>query len=96
MKNFCLIISSLLFSFNLNSQIDYQISNFKIEISGTSTLQNWSATASSMTGTADMELVNGELYSLNNLSIKIDAESLKSDKGEMMENSMYNALKTNL
>lgn len=94
MKKYIILTLTLSMSAFLFAQIDYQVSNFKVSIAGTSTVHDWSADVNTVTGTADLEMTNGELTGLTNLNVKIDANSIKSEKGSMMDKNIYKALKT--
>lgn len=94
MKKYIILTLTLSMSAFLFAQVDYQISNFKVSIAGTSTVHDWTADVNSVSGIADLEMTNGELTGLINLNVKIDANSIKSEKGSMMDKNIYKALKT--
>lgn len=65
----------------------------KMIVSGTSTLHDWEAPASSLTAKGDITIQNGTLQSINSLNVTCTAKSIKSAKGESMDEKIYEALK---
>ncbi len=94
MKKHILFICVFFWSVSMLSQIDFQISNFKVSITGTSTLHDWTANVNTVTGSVDLELIDGGLTGLSNLKMKLDAKSISGLK-EGMDNNIFKALKTN-
>ncbi|MDG1572749.1 YceI family protein [Robiginitalea sp. M366] len=72
----------------------YRIQNQKEDllVTGTSTLHDWEITAESKTGTLQLD-ATGELPAITKLDLSVEAESLKSGK-ESMDNNTYKALNT--
>lgn len=94
MKKYIILTLTLSMSAFLFAQVNYQISNFKVSIAGTSTVHDWTADVNTVSGIADLVMTNGELIALNNLNVKLDANSIKSEKGSMMDKNIYKSLKT--
>ena len=94
MKKYIILACSFLWSLLLFSQIDYQISDYNVSLSGNSTLHKWTANVNAIAGSSDIEIINGNLIGLTNLKVKIDATSIKSKKGGSMDKNIYKALKT--
>lgn len=72
----------------------------KVEVSGTSTLSNWTVRSEELSGeisfTAAAKNVNSTRATQGTISqatVTLDVSSMKSEKGETMDNKMYNALK---
>ncbi len=64
-----------------------------ILIKGTSSVHDWESTVEEFTGTGSLIITDGELKSLENLSISVNAESIKSGK-RVMDNKTKDALDT--
>lgn len=66
-----------------------------IEISGTSTLSNWVVKSSQVSGemTFDAGLKRNGPEVIKSARVVVDVSSIKSEKGETMDNKMYGALK---
>jgi polyisoprenoid-binding protein YceI len=62
-------------------------------ISGTSNLHDWSTKVGQIQLHAEMELVNGFVSSVGMVSLSARVESIKSDKGSVMDNKTKEALK---
>lgn len=72
---------------------DYKLSNQgELMVTGTSTLHDWEITADQISGTLVLD-TSGELPVIKDLTFSVLAESLKSGK-ESMDNNTYKALKT--
>ncbi|WP_169720742.1 YceI family protein [Arenibacter certesii] len=70
------------------SQDKYKLSqDSELTITGTSTLHDWTVTASSMQGT----LTYGE--NIVNIGLQVDASEIKSERGAAMNKKMHEALK---
>ncbi len=93
MKNMIVLLTLITFSFILNAQDELKIVNSKIEMAGTSTLHDWSADVTKVYGSGKMSFANDELTSINALAITMDVKSIKSEKGNTMDNNIYKTLK---
>jgi polyisoprenoid-binding protein YceI len=74
------------------SQASYKVlpaSN--IQISGTSTLSDWVVKSDQVSG--EMILATGSKAIIKSAHAALEVSSIKSEKGEAMDNKMYNALK---
>ncbi len=60
----------------------------KLAISGTSTVHDWTVTASTMQGTLKKEGSN-----IIGVDFQVDVAGIKSERGATMDNKMYDALK---
>ncbi len=96
MKRITLIVVALFLviqSYSQESQIVNisEASEFKIE--GTSTLHDWHSISSEIKGGGNVIIENNSLKNINDFQLKLAAESIKSGKGKM-DNETYKALKT--
>lgn len=66
----------------------------KMVINGTSTLHDWEAPLNDMKARADFTVVGTELTGLTAFWVECDVKSIKSEKGESMDEKIYEALKS--
>lgn len=66
----------------------------KMVINGTSTLHDWEAPLNTMKARADFSVVGTELTGLTSFWVECDVMSIKSEKGESMDEKIYEALKS--
>ncbi|NRD20486.1 YceI family protein [Winogradskyella eckloniae] len=90
---FILIIMSSLFSTQITYSQNFTLSNSNsvLEVHGTSSLHDWHLDTEKQSGT--LVISNTEDLAIESLSISIEAESLKSGKSSM-DNNTYEALNT--
>ena len=75
------------------AQTNYKLANAELSVSGTSSLHDWTMTSNSASGSAIFTTDGATLKSIQNLNVSMKAETLKSGKGGMDDNT-YKALKT--
>jgi|GEM_PF-215435 len=74
-------------------QANYRMSNYSLVIKGTSNLHDWQSTAKEVRGTGSITMDAGALKSINSLTMEVPCKSIKSEKGGIMDNKTYDALK---
>ncbi len=93
MKNLksVLLIGFILISFvqTVLSQDIYTVKSHKVVISGTSNIHDWTAEVVDLKGSAKKTT-----SIISDVSITVDAKTLKSSKGSVMDGKMQEALKT--
>ena len=77
----------------LLAQDEFKLVNSKVEIAGTSTLHDWTADVTKVSGSGKISLKGKELSGISALTITMDAQSIKSEKGSTMDNNIYKTLK---
>ena len=94
------VIKSILFtvifttmSFQVNAQRNYTIARSTFEVAGTSNVHDWSMKSSEGNGIANLTVIDSKLVDINNLTITLLAESLKSTKTSM-DDVAYETLDT--
>ena len=93
-KNLFLIATILLLACSpAISQEGYNVKNFKMSVSGTSTLHDWESEATKASATADIGLAGAQLAEINSLNVTVAAKGIVSSKGRIMDNKTYDALK---
>lgn len=72
----------------------HTLKSFKMSIAGTSSLHKWESNASVATVKSDIVINEAGLEAINSLYLEIDANSIKSSKGSIMDKKTWEALKT--
>lgn len=88
---FAVIITTL--SLQVSAQKRYSVAKATFEVSGTSTVHDWSMKSTEGTGTATITINDSKILDIANLNIQLPAESVKSSKTSMDEVA-YAALDT--
>jgi len=71
----------------------YSSKAHKMIVSGTSTLHDWEAPASNLSAKGDFAIQTTSLQAISSLNLTCLAKSIKSPKGEDMDEKIYEALK---
>jgi len=71
----------------------YSSKAHKMVVAGTSTLHDWEAPAGTLSAKGDITIQNAVLQSISSLNLTCLAKSIKSPKGEDMDEKIYEALK---
>lgn len=75
-------------------QGEYKLTNHWMVIKGTSNLHNWESKVNDLRCAANITTTTTlSVKSLNYLTVEIPVKSIKSDKGSIMDNKTYDALK---
>lgn len=80
-------------TFTLHAQSVHQVKSFKMSVAGTSTLHDWESTVNKVTAKAEIASSNGAIQSIKGLNVEVDAKSITSTKGKVMDNKTWEALK---
>lgn len=72
----------------------HTLKSFKMSIAGTSSLHKWESSVNTATIKSDVVINEAGLEAINSLVLEVDAKSIKSTKGAMMDNKTWDALKT--
>lgn len=92
-----LVLSFSLASFTLYTGL--KSVNYKIDatstmvIKGTSNVHDWVANVNKITGNANFSFSDDGMINIDNCNVSIDVNSIKSEKGSMMDKKIYKALK---
>lgn len=79
---------------SLSAQQKYQEKSHKMLISGTSTLHDWECPASDLKARADLQLEGNDLKAVSSMWVEVLPLSIKSEKGDDMNEKIYETLKT--
>jgi len=71
----------------------YSDKSCDMKIAGTSTLHDWTAPVGKVKAAADLTIDNGALTEVKSMWVQADVTSIKSEKGEDMDEKIYEALK---
>ncbi len=97
MKNLMFFLSTCILitltAFDLSAQAAYSVKSSKMSVSGTSSLHEWEMQVSKVAADAKMKVSAGKLEDITSLTVTVAAKSLKSDKGKIMDEKTYEALK---
>jgi polyisoprenoid-binding protein YceI len=77
-----------------SSPVNYRIKSHEFQIEGTSNLQSWTADVERVNGTFSLVVDNGKIKELNDVSLRIDANSIKGSEGRRMDSKIYESLDT--
>lgn len=91
--NLIIIILGVALSSPLLAQQTYQVKSHSIVVEGTSNLHDWTASAEQANGSFKVNVDDGRIASINAVELKVDAKSLKSSKGNIMNSKIIEALK---
>jgi polyisoprenoid-binding protein YceI len=80
-------------TFTLHAQSVRQVKSFKMSVAGTSTLHEWESTVNKVIAKSEIASENGVLQSIKSLYVEVDAKSITSTKGKIMDNKTWEALK---
>lgn len=84
----------VLLSAIIPQQKKYTLSrNHTFKINGTSNLHDWSEVIETVNGNAVIAINKDQSFNLETLTLKMDVYSIKSTRGDIMDNNTYKALK---
>lgn len=83
-----LLITSFAFS-----QSNYRTGTYYMVIKGTSNLHNWESKVNEVRANGGLTADASGLKSINWLNVEIPVKTIKSEKGSIMDNKTYDALK---
>jgi len=92
-KSILLTVIFTTMSLQVNAQKNYTIARSTFEVAGTSNVHDWSMKSSEGNGIANLTVIDSKLVDINNLTITLLAESLKSTKTSM-DDVAYETLDT--
>lgn len=71
----------------------YSDKSCEMKIAGTSTVHDWTAPVGKIKAAADLTITDGALTEVKAMWVQADVTSIKSEKGEDMDEKIYEALK---
>lgn len=88
-----IMILGVALSSPLIAQKTYEVKSHSIVVEGTSNLHDWTASAEQANGSFKLNVDEGKIASISAVELKVDANSLKSSKGNIMNSKIIDALK---
>lgn len=86
------LLSILLLTASLGfSQKAYSLKSHKISVDGTSTLHDWSSAVTKPAWAGQLTVEGTSVKAIKNVTVTIPVESIKSEKGGMMDDKTYEA-----
>lgn len=92
MKNLLLNLLALLIAASLSGQA-YEVEDFKMTVSGTSTLHDWTSDITKIDTEAYIDWEDGKVSNISNLLVTVPVEGIESTKGRIMDGKTWDALK---
>lgn len=77
----------------LQAQANYQVKSFKMSVAGTSTLHAWESSVNRVSAKGVVIADDSNLQGIRSLQVEVDAKSIVSTKGRVMDNKTWEALK---
>lgn len=87
-----LLLLTVSFAFG---QGNYRVSNYSLVIKGTSNLHDWECNVNEVRANGVLVTDATGLKTIQSLNVEIPVKTIKSTKGSIMDNKMYNALNAN-
>lgn len=84
-------IAFMILAVTLYAQNEYVLKANKVTVAGTSTLHDWESDVTKVEWTGTITTEGGKITQLNNVSVRIPVESIKSTKGRIMDGKTYEA-----
>jgi polyisoprenoid-binding protein YceI len=92
MKYLLLNLLALFVAVSLSGQA-YEVEDFEMTVSGTSTLHDWTSDITKINAEAYIDWADGKVGNVRNLSVTVPVESIISTKGRIMDGKTWDALK---
>ncbi len=86
-------ILALSTTMTLQAQTAYQVKSFKMSVAGTSTLHAWESSVNRISAKGTILADDNSLQGIRSLQVEVDAKSIVSTKGRVMDNKTWEALK---
>lgn len=93
MKKLILLLAIMATGLGLMAQEEFKLTKSSMKMSGTSTLHDWTADVTKVSGHGQLTFANNALSGIKSLNITMRTNSIKSSKGETMDKNMMKALK---
>jgi hypothetical protein len=93
MKKLMILIFIALPTIFINGQDNLKLIHSKMTVNGTSSMHDWTMSAENVSLNGDLLLNGRSVDNFRNITVMIEAASLKSEKGSIMEKNTYKALK---
>ncbi|MCF8247933.1 MAG: YceI family protein [Saprospiraceae bacterium] len=93
MKSLFFVFIAMTVGLHLSGQDNFKLAKSNVEMAGTSTLHEWTAVVTKVSGNGQLVLANNALNSIKSLDIIMATNSINGSEGAMMDKKMLKALK---
>lgn len=89
-----LLMMLVMFAITAYAQKAYSLKSHKVSVNGTSTVHDWESDVTKFEWSGQLTTEGNTVKSIQNVSVTIPVESIKSEKGGMMDDKTYEAFKS--
>jgi polyisoprenoid-binding protein YceI len=93
MKKITILFAIMAIGLGLFAQTEYKLTKSSVKMAGTSTLHDWTADVTKVSGSGQLTFTNNTLSNIKSLSVTMTTSSIKSNHGETMDKNMMKELK---
>lgn len=93
MKKITILFAIMAIALGLFAQTEYKLTKSSVKMAGTSTLHDWTADVTKVSGSGQLTFTNNTLSNIKALSVTMTTSSIKSNHGETMDKNMMKELK---
>ncbi|HEY3405852.1 MAG TPA: YceI family protein [Ohtaekwangia sp.] len=86
-----LVVSLLLNANSVQAQKAYSLKSHKVSVDGTSTMHDWSSEVTKIEWAGQITMEGKTVKAIQNVAVTIPVESIKSEKGGVMDEKTYEA-----
>jgi Uncharacterized conserved protein len=90
---YLLVASFLIISVQGVAQVAYNLKSFKVVISGTSNLHDWTADVTKMQLNSSMSINSNKISGISSATVIVDANTIDGSEGSIMDGKIRDALK---
>ncbi|HUX55018.1 MAG TPA: YceI family protein [Williamwhitmania sp.] len=90
---FLLVACLTLLSVQGIGQVAYNLKSFKVVISGTSNLHDWTADVTKMQINSSLDVTSNKFAGISNATVVVDANAIDGSEGSIMDGKIRDALK---
>jgi polyisoprenoid-binding protein YceI len=94
LKSLQLLAVLLIVAIATQAQKPYSLKSHKISVDGTSSLHDWSSAVTKVEWAGELSVEGTAVKAIQNVVVTIPVESIKSEKGGMMDDKTYEAFKS--
>lgn len=90
-RSFLLALLLMVLAIESNAQKSYSLKSHKVSVDGTSSLHDWSSEVTKIDWTGQLTVDGTSIKAVQGVSLTIPVQSIKSEKGGMMDDKTYEA-----
>lgn len=94
-KKFALLLVACLTLISVQGigQVAYNLKSFKVVVSGTSNLHDWTADVTKMQINSSMDVTSNKFAGISSATVVVDANAIEGSEGSIMDGKIRDALK---